>query len=386
MIFHKETNLKETALGKIPRDWDVNRVDVLFATKTGTTPSTSQREYWDNGTVNWITPTDLSRLNNRLLIRESERKITEKALKETNLTLMPKGSIILSTRAPIGYVALLGDAATFNQGCKGLVPKDPSRICSEFYSYYLLSRRRSLQNLGGGSTFKELSKDMLEHFEVPFFDVQEQKAIAEVLSIVDEAIQKTSEVIAKTECLKKGLMQELLTKGIGHKEFKDLEIGRIPKEWEVIRLDSVVDIDKESKNPAKALPNEIFTYVDIDSVEGNTGKIRNPKRILGKEAPSRARRVIHENDVIMSTVRPYLKAFAMVQKEHDNQICSTGFAVLSCKDNIFPYFLLNVLFSDNVITQCNKMMMGGTISCSKSNPGFSNKNPLAITSGAAKNC
>ena len=359
MLFHKETNLKETPLGKIPRDWGVKRVDDLFATKTGTTPSTSQREYWHNGTVNWITPTDLSRLNHRLLIKGSERKITEKALKETNLTLMPKGSIILSTRAPIGYVALLGDAATFNQGCKGLVPKDASQICSEFYSYYLLSKRRTLQNLGGGSTFKELSKDMLEHLEVPFFDVKEQEAIAEVLSTVDEAIQKTSEVIAKTERLKKGLMQQLLTNGIGHREFKDSEIGRIPKEWRVVELGEAVEIDKESRDPTKETPHETFTYVDIDSIEGGTGKIRNPKRILGKDAPSRARRVIREHDVIMSTVRPYLKAFAMVPKDCDNQICSTGFAVLSCKDAVLPYFLLNVLFSDIVIIQCNRMMMGG---------------------------
>ena len=84
-----------------------------------------------------------------------------------------------------------------------------------------------------------------------------------------------------------------------------------------------------------------------------------PRRILGTEAPSRARRIIHENDVIMSTVRPYLKAFAIVPKEYDNQICSTGFAVLRCKGLLYPYFLLSTLFSDNVITQCNRMMVGG---------------------------
>jgi len=142
-------------------------------------------------------------------------------------------------------------------------------------------------------------------------------------------------------------------------EFKDTEIGRIPKDWEVVKLEEVTEINKESIEPRKAIPNETFIYVDIDSIESGTGKIKNIKRILGRDAPSRARRVIHENDVIMSTVRPYLKAFAIVPKEYDNQICSTGFAVLTCKDLILPYFLLNILFSDSVITQCNRMMVGG---------------------------
>jgi type I restriction enzyme S subunit len=144
-----------------------------------------------------------------------------------------------------------------------------------------------------------------------------------------------------------------------YKEFKDSEIGRIPKNWKIVELGEVVEINKELIDPTKEIPNETFIYIDIDSIEGGTGKIRNPKRILGRDAPSRARRVIHENEVIMSTVRPYLKAFAIVPKEYDNQICSTGFAVLTCKNSILPYFLLNALFSDNVIAQCNKMMVGG---------------------------
>jgi type I restriction enzyme S subunit len=165
-------------------------------------------------------------------------------------------------------------------------------------------------------------------------------------------------VIWKTERLKKGLMQELLTKGIGHKEYKDTPIGKTPKTWQVVRLKDVVEIDRESRDPSSEIPDKTFLYVDIDSVDGGTGNIRNPKQILGKKAPSRARRVIHENDVIMSTVRPYLKAFAIVPRELDGQICSTGFAVLGCGSNVLPYFLLNVFFSSQIINQCNRMMVG----------------------------
>jgi len=208
----------------------------LFNVETGTTPSTKQNDYWENGTINWITPTDLSKLNGKIKIECSERRVTEKALKEANLSLLPKGSIIISTRAPVGYIAVLNKEATFNQGCKGLIAKDSKNILSEFYCYYLLNNNQTLQNLSSGSTFKELSKDSLENFKVTLPSLREQQKIAELLVTVDEAIEKVNEAIEKTERLKKGLMHELLTKGIGHTEFKETEIGRISREWEVVRL------------------------------------------------------------------------------------------------------------------------------------------------------
>jgi len=236
MKFYKETNFQETAIGKTPKDWGVNKISDLFGVETGTTPSTEKPDYWNRGNINWFTPMDLSRLNGKIQINESERKITHKALKECNLTLMSKGSLILSTRAPVGYVALLKGEGAFNQGCKGLIPKDEEKVHSLFYAYYLLFKKENLQNLSGGSTFKELSKTMLEKFKVPLPPFFEQEGAVEVLSCVDLAIQKVDEAIAQAERLKKGLIQQLLTKGIGHKEFKETPIGKIPDDWKVARL------------------------------------------------------------------------------------------------------------------------------------------------------
>jgi len=137
------------------------------------------------------------------------------------------------------------------------------------------------------------------------------------------------------------------------------EIGKIPKEWEVVSFEDVVEINKESRDPNREIPKDRFLYIDIESVEGETGIIKTVKEILGKDAPSRAKRVIHQDDVIMSTVRPYLKAFALVPENYNGQICSTGFAVLSSKNSIFPRYLFYTLFTKTVIDQCNKMMMGG---------------------------
>jgi len=203
---------KCTQLGDVLGDWEVLKVRDVFMVETGTTPSTKKKEYWDSGSINWITPTDLSKLEEKIGIGESERKITDRALNETNLTLLPKDCIIISTRAPVGYVAVLEEESTFNQGCKGLIPINKDKTCSEFYCYYFLYKKRPLQNISGGSTFKELSKERLEEFHLPCPAFPEQEKIAGILSTVDQAIEKVGEAIEKTQRLKKGLMQELLTK------------------------------------------------------------------------------------------------------------------------------------------------------------------------------
>jgi len=226
-------------LEDISEDWGIRKVSELFKVETGTTPSTKKKDYWTNGHINWITPTDLSRLEATIRIDKSERKITESALNETSLNLLPKDSIVISTRAPVGYVAVLNERSSFNQGCKGLIPIQPNNVCSTFYCYYFIFQSNSLKKLSGGSTFKELSKESLENFRVPVPPIGEQRKIAEILSTVDQAIQKVRQAIEKTERLKKGLMQELLTKGIGHKEFKKTEIGMVPKDWEVVKLSEI---------------------------------------------------------------------------------------------------------------------------------------------------
>ena len=131
----------------------------------------------------------------------------------------------------------------------------------------------------------------------------------------------------------------------------------VPKGWEITELSKVVDINPESRDPTQT-PLEKFFYIDIDAVENGSGVISTVKELIGKDAPSRARRVVHTDDVIMSEVQLYLKAFALVPKKLNNQICSTGFAVLRSKGEIDPQYLLNVLFSNDVIDQCNRMMVG----------------------------
>jgi len=340
MIFYKEIDFKENSIGKIPRDWITTKVDDLFFVETGTTPSTKKTEYWDGGTINWITPTDLSKLNGNMRIRSSKKKITEKALKETNLKLIPQGSIIISTRAPVGYVAVLEESATFNQGCKGLIPKNLKEISSEFYCYYLLSKKQILQNLSSGSTFKELSKERLEQFSLPYLPLEEQRAIAEVLSVVDSAIAKTDEVIAKTERLKKGLMQELLTRGIGHKEFKETEIGKIPKTWQIVSLGDVCEQRSEIVQPSA---NNMESFVGLEHVASGETRLRNFAQSIDVKSTKFR---FYAGDILYGKLRPYLDKAVLADL---NGICSTDLLVLKPKGNVIKEFLIYILHSTDFI-------------------------------------
>jgi len=325
------------------------KINELFNIETGTTPSTRKKEYWSNGNINWFTPADLSKRYNKIGINKSERKITKKALDESNLTLMPEGSIILSTRAPVGYVAILREPAAFNQGCKGLSPKEKN-VCTKFYAYYLISKKNKLQNLSSGSTFSELPKKQLEAFQIPFLELKEQRKIAEVLSSVDEGIQKVDEAIRKTERLKQGLMNKLLTKGIGHKEFKNTKIGRIPKKWGVKELSKIADV-LSSNVDKKSLPVEkkvrLCNYMDVYNNEFIVGRMGFMKATATEDEI--AKFSLKKGDVIITkdseTPRDIAKS-AVVKEVIKNLVCGYHLAIIRPKDRTdIDSIFLSKLFS-----------------------------------------
>lgn len=240
--FYKETNFRDMPTGRIPRDWNTSKINEIFELYKGTTPSTGVHEYW-NGDIPFVTPTDITRISNlnEVYLNTTEKYITKKGLKSKGLRLIPENSLLFTSRATIGYLAINKVKAAINQGVISLIPKNEN-IDITFFYYLLQKMRRLFENLGGGSTYKEISMSTFGNVEIPFPKYTEQQKIAEVLTIIDKAIQKVVEVITRTERLKKGLMRELLTKGLGHKKFKETPIGKLPKTWEVVRLKDVAEI------------------------------------------------------------------------------------------------------------------------------------------------
>ena len=187
-------------LGDVPVHWDAPMLKRVVRIINGATPSTLTPAYW-NGNINWITPNDLGKLDTPY-IASGERSISQLGYDSCGTRLAPAGSVVMSTRAPIGHVAILTAEACVNQGCRLIIPK--GAIDSSFLYYQLKAFRNDLASFGQGSTFMELSQRNLGAFHIALPPLPEQRAIAEYLdaktAAIDAAIahyERMAELVAE---------------------------------------------------------------------------------------------------------------------------------------------------------------------------------------------
>ncbi len=227
-------------IGEIPEGWEAIPLKRIFKIINGGTPNSSEESYW-NGEIVWITPNDLSELT-EIYIRDSERKITEEGINNCSAKIVPKDSIIISTRAPIGYVAIAGVDLCTNQGCKSLVPV--SEINSKFFYYFILSINFYLNILGQGTTFMELSNSNLSMVELLKPPIDEQISIANFLdqktAEIDDLIADKEKLIELLQEKRQAVITEAVTKGLNpNVKMKDSGIewiGEIPEGWEISKI------------------------------------------------------------------------------------------------------------------------------------------------------
>jgi len=233
----------------IPEGWRVEKLNNISSLSGGTTPSKDEASYW-NGEVFWATPSDVTLLSDsQLYISNTENKITEIALKNTGVKLLPIGSVLMTSRATIGEVVINTIPITTNQGFCNFIPNE--KIINEYLAYWLKNSKNIIRAISSGSTFLEVSKTALRNLELPIPPLPEQKKIAEVLGSVDAAIEATKAVIEQSKKVKQGLLQTLLTRGIGHTKFKPSPLGEIPENWEVKTLGELLDNIKGGGTPSK---------------------------------------------------------------------------------------------------------------------------------------
>lgn len=171
---------------------------------SGTTPKSNCPEYW-NGDINWVTPVELN--DDSDIIYESQRKITEQAVQDSSLKPFPAGTVLLSSRAPIGKVAIAGVEMYCNQGFKNLICSN--QIFNRYLYHFLKNSTEYLNSLGRGATFKEISKSIVENIEIPLPPLDEQRRIAAVLDKVSDLIAKRREQLDKLDELVKARFVEM---------------------------------------------------------------------------------------------------------------------------------------------------------------------------------
>ena len=174
---------------------------------TGSTPKTGVSEYWD-GDIKWITPAELT--DETFIVTDSVRKITESAVKRTGLSTIPKGAVILSSRAPIGKVAIAGCDLYCNQGFKNFICS--KAILNEYLYWFLKGKKEYLNSLGRGATFKEISKDIVQNIEIEVPDIKRQREIAMILKKCNNIITKWKKEINELNKLVQARFVEMFGK------------------------------------------------------------------------------------------------------------------------------------------------------------------------------
>lgn len=221
----------------IPKQWREVCLGDIAEVVGGGTPGRDEGRYWQGGDVPWATPTDLTALEGKILAATSEC-ITPAGLRESAARLLPRGSVLYTSRATIGAKAIAAIEVATNQGFASFVPND---VNGE-YLYYLLDLLTPIiKRLGAGTTFDEVSKRDIRKVRCALpTSPAEQAAIARVLDAVDAAIDRAREAQIEAARLKTALTQQLFTEGIRRERRKKTALGWIPASWEVKPVSAVV--------------------------------------------------------------------------------------------------------------------------------------------------
>jgi len=260
-------------LGQIPAHWEAIPVKRLARIVNGATPRSSEADFWE-GEIAWATPDDLGQLRTRFL-KDTARHITKEGYASCGTTLVPPGSLVLSTRAPIGHLAVASREVCMNQGCRGLVLEKHD---SSGYRYFsLLAARLILQSLGEGSTFRELPRDTLANVVLPNPSLQERSGIAGYLdretAKIDALVDKKARLIELLQEKRTALITHAVTEGLDpNVPLKDSGIewlGEIPAHWEIVPLKWLAHCYSGNAIDANYVEASLHQYTQVRVIGGN---------------------------------------------------------------------------------------------------------------------
>jgi type I restriction enzyme, S subunit len=333
--------------------WNSYRIkDICTYIGSGTTPKSSNLRYYENGIHNWVNTGDL----NDDIVSECKQQITDIALRDyPTLRFYPKNTIIDAMYgATIGKVGMLDFEAVVNQACCAMVINKKIAL-PKFVLYYLIYYKPQLVKESLGGTQPNVNQFKVSNICIAMPSVAGQQTIVDYLDTkLSEIDRQVSLLTRKRDAylrLKKSIINHAVTKGLNpNAKMKDSGIewiGQVPEQWEVKRLKDCVDCNIKSLGE-DTKRDKAIQYVEISDVTYANG-IENVQNLTFGEAPSRARRITKKGDVIVSTVRTYLKAIAKIEEE--NIIVSTGFAVLhptKCDGSFLSYYVLADAFLNKV--------------------------------------
>lgn len=248
----------------------------------GATPSTKNTSFYD-GNIPWLTPKDLSVNSNKYIFR-GERNITEAGFKSCSCKMLPKGSVLFSSRAPIGYVAIAANDMCTNQGFKSVIPNEETD--SEFLYYLLKYNKDNIASQGSGTTFAEVSGKTMKDIEVVVpKEKEDQRRIASILSSLDRKIELNNKINADLEEMAQAIFKNWFVdfEPFKNGKFVNSELGMIPEGWKVGCLGDIAEITSGKRPPKKSKDKtkELFIpLIGASDIMGFTSDVLYERPIL----------------------------------------------------------------------------------------------------------
>ncbi|HEC77382.1 MAG TPA: restriction endonuclease subunit S [Thermoplasmatales archaeon] len=361
--------LKQTPIGKIPKDWEVVRLKNICTKITDGTHRTPK--YVEKG-IPFISTQNIKPFCKGFDFSQYRKYISLEEHKELTKRCKPeKGDLLISKCGTIGRTKIVDVDYEFSIFVGlALLKLNKKKVCGKFLEQLLNFEPfiRRMEVASPGSTRKTLTISAIKNLLIPLPPLPEQKAIAKILSTVDKAIQKVDEAIAKTERLKKGLMQKLLTKGIGHKEFKySKELGcEIPREWTVLTLSEMIEkkyiLSHMDGNHGELYPRQ-HEFVDkgIPYINANqlvNGKVDlNKSKYISKEKANQLRKGFAKNGDILFAHNATVGPVGILETKLDYVVLSTTLTYYRCNPEfLFNYYLMYYMQSKHFQNQLRRIM------------------------------
>jgi len=316
--------------------WNKVKLGDVAEIESGGTPSSTKSEYWDGGDICWATLPDLE---NKYLF-DTQRKITPLGLKNSSAKLLPINSVVFSSRATIGEVAITKVETSTNQGSKNFIC-DPAKIDYEFLYYLLKSKVEEIYNLASGATYKEINKTVFSAVEIEIPSIPLQRQIAEILAVYDDLIYNNTCRIKIIEQVAQATHTEWFVnfRFPGHKKAKLVEsgtnFGKIPEGWKVVAISDAVSINPRMKiGKTEAVP-----FIAMDRLS-ETSMVIDSNHIEYRTGGSGSK--FQNGDTLFARITPCLEngktGYVRFLKENEVALGSTEFVVLRNK-TLTPEFI-----------------------------------------------
>ena len=248
--------------------WKKYKLSEIGSVVGGATPSTTVDAYY-NGDIPWLTPKDLSNFHERYIER-GERNITKSGLNSCSAQLLPAGSVLFSSRAPIGYVAIAKNPIATNQGFKSIIP-NPEKVDSLFLYYLLKYNKDNIEAMGSGTTFKEVSGATMKNIEVYLpEDLDEQRRIAGILGSLDDKIELNRRINANLEAQAQALFRSWFVDFEPFRDgpFVDSELGKIPASLKIEHIGNIPHKIESGKRPKGGASEHGIPSIGAENIKG----------------------------------------------------------------------------------------------------------------------